>query len=249
MFPLRDDNPTLHLSFATYLILGINVAAWVFIQGMGMQPALIQSVWTWGLIPGELLGFVDDGQRVQLGPGVVAVLDGVPNPATLITSMFMHGGWMHLIGNMWFLYVFGDNVEDVMGSVRFVIFYLLCGLAAAIAQIVLGGATSVIPMVGASGAIGGVMGAYMMFFPSARVHLLVFLGFFITRIAVPAVLMLGYWFFLQFLSGSTSGASGGGVAFWAHVGGFVAGFLMARPFSSRKRLQERRVLLGSRRWR
>lgn len=245
MFPLRDDNPTLHVSLATYVILGVNLATWVLVQGLGTQPALLESVWRWGMVPGELLGFVEPGQRVRVAPGLVAELDGQANWLTVISSMFMHGGWMHLIGNMWFLYVFGDNVEDVMGSLRFVAFYLLCGAVAAAAQM-LSGPSSVIPMVGASGAIGGVMGAYMVFFPTARVHLLVVLGFFITRIVVPAILMLGYWFLVQFLSGTVSDGSGGSVAFWAHVGGFVAGAVLARAFASKRRLAERRLLLSRR---
>jgi membrane associated rhomboid family serine protease len=141
--------------------------------------------------------------------------------------MFLHGGWMHLIGNMWFLWIFGNNVEDSMGHARFAAFYLLCGFAAAALQ-VLSAPTSAVPMVGASGAIGGVMGAYVMLYPRVRVHLLVVLGFFIDRIAVPAYFMLGYWFLLQLLGGATSvgGGEQGGVAFWAHVGGFAAGAVL-----------------------
>jgi membrane associated rhomboid family serine protease len=142
----------------------------------------------------------------------------------------MHGGWMHLIGNLWFLWIFGDNVEDSMGHVRFVVFYLLCGLAAAAAQVVANPASAV-PMVGASGAIGGVMGAYVLLYPRVGVHLLLILGFYVTTIAVPAYFMLGYWFLLQIVSGvSTIGATGGGVAFWAHAGGFIAGALLVLLF-------------------
>ena len=137
--------------------------------------------------------------------------------------MFMHGGWLHLLGNMWFLFIFGDNVEDRLGPFRYGVFYLLSGVAAATAQI-LSAPDSVVPMVGASGAIGGVMGAYAVFYPKARVDLLVFLGFFATRVAVPAALMLLYWFAIQVLAGLPSlGGGGGGVAFWAHIGGFLAG--------------------------
>jgi membrane associated rhomboid family serine protease len=141
--------------------------------------------------------------------------------------MFLHGGWLHLIGNMWFLWVFGNNVEDSMGHVRFVLFYIVCGLAAAAAQIV---ATprSVLPMVGASGAISGVMGAYIVLYPRVKVHMLIFLGIFITTVAVPAWMMLGYWFLLQILGGlpMLSSEPGGGTAFWAHAGGFVAGMAL-----------------------
>jgi membrane associated rhomboid family serine protease len=147
--------------------------------------------------------------------------------------MFMHGGWFHIIGNMWFLWVFGDNVEDEMGPVRFLVFYVLCGLAAAFAQIVTAPA-SLVPMVGASGAIGGVMGAYALLFPRVRVRLLIILVFYVTTITVPAIFMLGYWFLLQLLQGIPAlGSEEGGVAFWAHVGGFLAGvalvWLFRRP--------------------
>jgi membrane associated rhomboid family serine protease len=145
---------------------------------------------------------------------------------TLISHMFMHGGWMHIIGNMWFLWIFGNNVEDSMGHIRFFIFYLLCGFAAAGAQI-FSDPQSIIPMVGASGAIGGVMGAYILLYPRVTVHMLIFFGFYITTIAIPAVWMLGYWFLIQVLGCIVSiGASGGGVAFWAHIGGFVAGVIL-----------------------
>ncbi len=137
--------------------------------------------------------------------------------------MFMHGGCFHLTGNMWFLAVFGDNVKDVMGGVRFEFFYILCGVAAVAAQM-LSNPSSAVPMVGASGVIGGVMGAYVVLFPRALMHLLVFLEFFITRVVVPAFFMLGYWFLLQLLGGFFSlGVASGGTAFWAHVGGFIAG--------------------------
>jgi membrane associated rhomboid family serine protease len=147
--------------------------------------------------------------------------------------MFMHGGWFHILGNMWFLWVFGDNVEDAMGPVRYVIFYLLCGLAAAAAQVATDPA-STIPMVGASGAIGGVMGGYARLYPRARIETLVPLGFYFTTFAVPAYVMLGYWFLIQILGGIPALAgAGGGVAFWAHVGGFAAGVILVGPFRRR----------------
>jgi membrane associated rhomboid family serine protease len=161
---------------------------------------------------------------------------------TLLYHMFLHGGWLHIIGNMWFLWIFGDNVEDAMGSARFLAFYLLCGLAAATAQIITApGAT--IPMVGASGAIGGVMGGYMRLYPGARIITLLPLGFYAARVSLPAIAMLGYWFILQIASGLPAlGATGGGVAFWAHVGGFLSGFLLVGPFSRPDYLAERRGL-------
>jgi membrane associated rhomboid family serine protease len=235
MILLRDENPTLHASLATFLIIGVNAAAWIFVQGLGFDKPLIESICKFGLISGELMGQISPGTQVPLGPNFACVLDGDSNWITPITSMFMHGGWLHLIGNMWFLAIFGDNVEDAMGSVRFVLFYLLCGLSAAAAQMV-SDPSSVIPMVGASGAIGGVMGAYAVLYPRAPVHLLVFLGFYITRVIVPAIFMLGYWFLLQVLSGMAAYSGSGGVAFWAHVGGFVAGVVLVRLFCHSERL-------------
>ena len=147
--------------------------------------------------------------------------------------MFLHGGWLHLLGNMWFLWLFGDNVEDAMGHVRFAVFYLLCGLAAFAAQ-ALADPTSAIPMVGASGAIGGVLGAYARLYPRARVHVLGLFFIFVRRFVVPAVVVLGYWFLLQVLSGlpALGSPAAGGVAFWAHVGGFLAGLVLVGLFST-----------------
>ncbi|WP_405242102.1 rhomboid family intramembrane serine protease [Lentisalinibacter salinarum] len=230
MFPLRDENPHFLTPYATWGLIGLNVLAWVLVQGLGTEPALSRSMCNLALIPGEVLQTASPGTRVPLGPGITCVLGDSSTWYTTITSMFLHGGWFHLIGNMWFLYIFGNNVEDSMGHTRFVIFYLLCGLAAAALQTVFD-PDSTIPMVGASGAIGGVMGAYILLYPKVRVHTLIVFGFYITTIAVPAVFMLGYWFLLQLISGfSTIGSQGGGVAFWAHVGGFVAGGLLILLF-------------------
>lgn len=236
MFPIRDDNPQLRIPIATYAIIAVNVAVWVFVQGLGSNPALVESICQLGLIPGELLGTVPAGTQFPLGPGAVCRLGGGGTWYTLFSSMFMHGGWMHIIGNLWFLWIFGGNVEDSMGPVRFVVFYLLCGVAAAAAQ-VMTNTESIVPMVGASGAIGGVMGAYILLYPRVNVHMLFIFGFYITTFAIPAVFMLGYWFLVQVLSGVASlGASGGGVAFWAHVGGFAAGGLLVLFFKNRRLL-------------
>jgi membrane associated rhomboid family serine protease len=238
MFPIRDDNPQILKPYATIAIIAVNVAVWIFAQGLGTEPLLSGSVCRLGLIPGELLQTVDAGTRFQVGPGMFCVLGDSSSWYTAITSMFSHGGWFHIIGNMWFLWIFGDNVEDSMGHGRFIIFYLLCGLAAAAVQIAVN-PESAIPMVGASGAIGGVMGAYVLLFPRVHVHMLIILGFFITRFAVPAIFMLGYWFLVQLLSGfSTIGAQGGGVAFWAHIGGFVAGALLILVFRDARLLAQ-----------
>jgi membrane associated rhomboid family serine protease len=222
MFPIRDDNPHFLTPIVTYALIAANVLAWVFLQGLGAEPTLSSSVCRLGLIPGEFLETAS-GARFEMGPNTVCVLGDTRAWYTPLTSMFMHGSWFHLLGNMWFLWIFGNNVEDSMGHARFVVFYLLCGFAAAALQ-TFTDPDSIIPMVGASGAIGGVMGAYVLLYPRVHVHMLLILGFYITTIAVPAFFMLGYWFLVQLLSGWTSfGDEGGGVAFWAHVGGFVAG--------------------------
>ncbi len=231
MFPYKDDNPTLTTPVVTYGLIAVNVAVWLLIQGMGQSPVLEASVCQYGVIPGRLFGHLMPGMVVSLGPDVACRIGDFPAWATVLSSMFMHGGWLHLIGNMWFLWIFGNNVEDSSGRLRFLLFYLLCGAVAAGTQSV---ATpeSPVPMVGASGAISGVMGAYILLYPRVRVHMLIFLGFFITRIAVPAYFMLGYWFLLQLASGFLPSEEGG-VAFLAHAGGFVSGmaliFLFRNP--------------------
>ncbi|NNE37270.1 MAG: rhomboid family intramembrane serine protease [Gammaproteobacteria bacterium] len=233
MFPIRDDNPQFLTPYATWTIVGLNILAWVLVQGLGAGPAMARSICMLGLVPGELFQLAPANVAFPLGPDLYCMVTDQPAWLTVITHMFMHGSWMHIIGNMWFLWIFGNNVEDSMGSVRFIVFYLLCGLAAAGLQIATDPA-SIVPMVGASGAIGGVMGAYILLYPRVTVHMLIFLGFIVTTIAIPAFWMLGYWFLMQLLGGFSSiGASGGGVAFWAHVGGFVAGvvliFLFRKP--------------------
>jgi membrane associated rhomboid family serine protease len=236
MFPLRDDNPTMGTSWVTFLIIGLNALAWIFIQGLGSDYSLAASICEYGLIPGELLVTAAPGTKVPLGSGLACVLAPGASAWSIITSMFMHGGWFHIIGNMWFLAVFGDNVEDALGSVRFILFYLLCGVAAAALQVVTD-SRSVVPMVGASGAIGGVMGAYAFLFPRAPVHVLVFFGFYVSRFVVPAFLRLGYWFVIQILGGIPALAgAGGGIAFWAHVGGFAVGVILSKVLYNPERV-------------
>jgi membrane associated rhomboid family serine protease len=243
MFPLRDDNPTLQKSLTTYFIILANIVIWITIQGMGSNPAMLNAVCTLGLIPGELLHTVAAGVPIPLGGHAHYAIAATPNWATLITHMFLHGGWFHIIGNLWFLWVFGKSVEDAMGHVRFLFFYLLCGIAAAVAQMI-SDPTSTVPMIGASGAISGVMGAYAVLYPRVGVQVLVFLGFLIQRIVLPAWLMLGYWFLLQVVGAiPTVAGSGGGVAFWAHIGGFAAGIALISFFKSSKRLAAHAVLL------
>jgi rhomboid family protein len=225
MFPISDHNPTLRTPVATYAIIAINVAVWVFIQGMGNEPSLSKSVCELGLIPGDFLHLLPAGFQIPLGRNMACVVTPGISWYAPLSSMFLHGSWFHLIGNMWFLHVFGNNVEDVMGRGRFVLYYLLCGLAAAAAQVA-AGPSSAIPMVGASGAIGGVMGGYVLLYPWARIRTFVFIFF----IDVPAIFMLGYWFLLQLGGTAAAGSDVGGVAFWAHVGGFLAGLTLIPLF-------------------
>jgi membrane associated rhomboid family serine protease len=222
MFPYRDDNPTLRTPVVTIGVIALNTAVWVLVQGMGADPALTRSVCELGLIPGELLHRIPAGTAIPLGPGASCVVGYGATWLTPLSSMFLHGSWFHLIGNMWFLWLFGNNIEDSMGRARYALFYLLSGLGAAATQTLLS-PSSAVPMVGASGAISGVMGAYVILYPTVQVHILVVLVVFITRIVVPAYLMLGYWFLLQLVQGTATLGSTGGVAFWAHVGGFIAG--------------------------
>jgi membrane associated rhomboid family serine protease len=241
MFPYKDDNPTLHPPVVTVALILANAAAWVLLQGMGTEQYLAESVCRLGLVPGRLSGSIEPGTYVMLSREIGCRVGASPAWTTLFSSMFLHGGWLHLIGNMWFLWVFGNNIEDSTGKLRFLAFYLLTGIAAALAQVAVNPA-SPIPMVGASGAISGVMGAYIVLYPRVRVHMLVFLGIFITRIQVPAFLMLGYWFLLQLLGGlPTLQDESGGVAFWAHAGGFVAGMLLIFAFRNRNMIRKREL--------
>ncbi len=239
--PYKDENPTELTPVVTLGIIALNVAAWLFVQGAGAGEPLARSVCQLGLIPAEILRTAPPGTAVPLGPGMQCVLTAEPHLWTILTSMFMHGGWLHIIGNMWFLWVFGNNIEDSMGHTRFVVFYLLCGVAAAAAQM-LTDPRSAVPMVGASGAISGVMGAYILLYPRVRVHTLVFLGIFVTSVAWPASVILGYWFLLQLLFGAvgTFGRVQGGTAFWAHVGGFILGLVLIKWFANAEYLERRR---------
>ena len=240
MFPLRDENPTELIPFVTFLIILVNVAVWFFVQGAGTLPLFAESLCQYGAIPGEITGAIPAGTEIGLGPGA-SCRTGGSGLGSLVTSMFMHGGWMHLIGNMWFLWVFGNNIEDSMGHVRYAIFYLLTGVLAAGAHILTDPAGA-IPTVGASGAISGVMGAYIVLYPRVRVQTLIFLVIYIRVVPLPAWVLLAYWFFLQVAGGSAAlGGEGGGVAFWAHVGGFVAGVLFVKLFEKRKLVAAKRA--------
>ena len=226
MLPIGDDNPQINKPVATYTIIAFNLIAWFLFQGMGGEQ-LGHSVCQYGLIPNDLFSDVNYSNTSH----GCSRIDGL-GWGSIVSSMFMHGSWMHLLGNMWFLFVFGDNVEDAMGPVRFAIFYFLSGFCASALQVV-SDTSSVIPMVGASGAIGGVMGAYIVLYPKVKVNLLVF----IMVIKVPAILMLGYWIVVQILGGiSSMSSTGGGVAFWAHVGGFLGGAILVQFFKDEELL-------------
>jgi membrane associated rhomboid family serine protease len=246
MFPYRDENPALLTPVVTVAIIVLNLVAWVFLQGMGAPGAMAQSICELGLTPGDLMHRLPLGSEIPLGRGMACVItEGTPW-RTVVTSMFLHGGWLHLLGNMWFLWVFGNNVEDALGHGRFAAFYLLSGLGGAATQVLLEPGSPV-PMVGASGAISGVMGAYALLYPRVRIHTLVVLVIFFFRVAIPAWVMLGYWFFLQLLSAGV-GDVGGGVAFAAHVGGFVTGAVLVLPFRNEKLWRRRSELLSARAW-
>ena len=222
MFPISDDNPRRHLTpLVNYSMIAacVLVFLWqVTLDQRGEELALYRL----GMIPARLL----EGKELQ--PQFVVV----PAWATIFTSMFMHGGWLHLGGNMLYLWIFGDNIEDSMGHGRYLVFYLLCGAAAALTQGLVD-PTSTIPMVGASGAISGVLGAYMLLHPGATVRVLIFLGFFVTVAHIPALIVLGVWFALQLVSGLATPVDQPGVAFWAHIGGFVAGLALVTFFKRR----------------
>ena len=223
MFPLKDDNPIHITPVITWALIAINVVVFFYQISLGPK-AHEYFFYQFGAIPAVVVG------QQSLPSNIAAI----PPFLSVFTSMFLHGGWMHLIGNMWFLWIFGNNIEEAMGAARFIAFYLICGVLASWSHIASDPA-SIIPSIGASGAIGGVMGAYIMLYPRARVWTFIFLFFFVRLLYIPAGIILGYWFFIQLINGSTAGnQSGGGVAFWAHVGGFLAGVLLVGIFKKKK---------------
>ena len=251
MFPYHDENETHSTPVVTYAIIAANLLVWIVVQGAGTALALARSVCEHGLIAGELTGMLPPGTPFPMGEGLVCLTDPGRQVLNVLTSMFLHGSWMHVLGNMWFLWVFGNNIEDSMGHARFVAFYLVCGVAAALAQVI-SSPSSAVPMVGASGAISGVMGAYLVLYPRVRVWTLVPIGIIPFSIALPAWTMLLYWAGLQFVSGVVgllASEERGGVAFWAHLGGFLAGLLLIKLFARpedveaqrRRRWEPRRV--------
>ncbi len=216
MIPLRDINPTERFAVVTFILIVLNLAVFVYELTLGKVAGDL-FVQSFALVPAKLF---------KHGP---AANQAIPAVATLITSMFLHGGIPHVAGNMLYLWIFGNNVEDAMGRIRFVLFYTLCGLFAAYAH-AYANRFSNVPMIGASGAVSGVLGAYLLLYPRARVVMLVFFGFYVRTVPIPAMLVLGFWFALQFLSAMLAGASQGGIAWYAHVAGFVAGMILIGPF-------------------
>ena len=219
--PIADDNPTEHPAFVTWAIMTLCTLAFLWQQALPPEAAQTLAL-SLGMVPAVVSG------NAQIDPDL-AIL---PPWATLLTSMFLHGGWLHLAGNMLFLWIFGDNVEDAMGSLRFLAFYLGCGIAAALAQVTAAPAAEV-PMIGASGAIAGVLAGYLLLFPRANVRVLVVIIFFIRLVNVPAMLVLGLWFLAQIGGAAATDAEAGGVAFWAHVGGFLCGVALLPLFKHR----------------
>ena len=209
LFPYKDDNPRILIPYVTYGIIALNILVFAiqFNLGISNQMAEENFIYSFGFIPANF-SFI-----------------------TIFTSMFLHGGFSHIMGNMWFLWVFGDNVEGVLGHAKYALFYILCGVAATISQLLINPA-STIPMVGASGAIAGVLGMYMIRFPKANVHVFAFIIIFFTTFRIPALFVLGFWFFNQLTNGlgSLGFNTTGGVAWFAHIGGFIAGIMLNQAF-------------------
>jgi hypothetical protein len=231
MIPLKDDQPRYSTPYVNYFLIALNTVIFIIELMIGSQgqSRLNDLMFTFGMVPAQVTS--------ALGGHGPAGLAGAFIP--ILTSMFLHASWLHIIGNMWVLYIFGDNIEDYLGHFPYLIFYLVAGFAAAVTHILLNLGSSV-PTVGASGAIAGVMGAYFLLYPKARVLTLVPLIIFFTFWWLPAWIVLGYWFLIQFLSGTAtaiaySNQTTGGIAVWAHVGGFVAGIVMIKVFPQRAR--------------
>lgn len=222
MLPLKDDIPTERTPVVTIGLIALNIL--VFLYQMSLGPHQQAFIYALGVVPFEITNNIDLVPRITL-----------PLKSTLLTSMFIHGGLFHLFGNMLYLWIFGNNVEDVMGRFRFLLFFLVCGLAATYSQIYMNPASR-IPMVGASGAISGVLGAYLLLYPNARVLTVIFLGFFVQIIRVPALIVLSFWIVVQVISGTAALSAGhtAGVAWFAHIGGFVSGLVLLKLFLARK---------------
>lgn len=226
MLPLRDNIPTRRFPVVTVTLIGINVL--VFLWELLLGDKLDSTIFRWGVVPYHVMNSFN-----------------LEEALTFITSMFLHGGFMHVAGNMLYLWIFGNNIEDVMGPLPFLLFYTFCGVVASLSQ-VLAGPTIQVPAIGASGAIAGVLGAYLVLFPRAKVATLIFLGYFVAVRQVSALIVLGLWFVLQLANGVLSLATfeSGGVAWFAHIGGFVAGMVLVWLFARRRFIRERQAPSG-----
>ena len=232
MIPLKDDIPTTNKPIIRNYILAICIIVFILqIMSPGYRSG--ELFYSYGLIPSVLFG------TQQLPENIYAI----PATVTIFTSMFMHGGFMHLIGNMLYLWIFADNIEDDLGKTKFTVFYILSGVGAAMAQ-VFADVNSQVPMIGASGAIGGVLGAYLINYPNSRVLVLIPFGFFSQIIKIKALYVLGFWFILQFINSSLSSSSGGGVAYAAHIGGFITGIILILFFNNNKIKKTRNIYKG-----
>jgi len=220
MIPLKDTIPSRTFPFINYTIILINLLCFLYQLSLGHH--LEKFLYAWGVVPAQFFAPLSIG-HLHLSQRILP----------LFTSMFLHGGWLHFLGNMLYLYIFGDNVEDRLGHARYLLFYLLCGVLAAAAHLITNH-DSRLPTIGASGAIAGVMGAYFFLYPYARVVTLIFIFFFFDIVEIPAFFFLAFWFIFQFLSGTMQDALSGGVAWWAHIGGFVAGILLLLAFGVRR---------------
>jgi len=231
MIPLKDDNPTSGKPIVTYFIIGLCIFIFI-IQLSSNTYRTGELFYSYGLIPSVLMGH----DKLPLD------LYAIPAYATIFSSMFMHGGFMHLIGNMLYMWIFADNIEDNLGPTKFIIFYLFSGIGAAMAQVLMD-TNSQIPMIGASGAIGGVLGAYLINHPNAKVLVLIPFGFFSQLIKIRALYVLGFWFLLQFINSSLMSSEGGGVAYAAHIGGFVSGMILIL-FFNKKAKRKSKIIKG-----
>jgi membrane associated rhomboid family serine protease len=252
VFPLKDNIPTERFPVITVALIVANVIAYFFWQQGGLSlgepsdPAYLQNLYEWAAYPYEITHpgeqCFPEGDRITCDEANGAEYDLPPAWVTVFTAMFMHGSLLHLGGNMLFLWIFGNNVEDSMGPVKFVLFYLLAGLAATAGQVIIDPDLAV-PNIGASGAVAGVLGGYLVLFPQAKVVTVIFIIFFFTILELPALLFLGFWFIQQILFGYfdllTPAGGGGGVAYFAHIGGFVFGLLLIRAFAGEHRRRRR----------
>lgn len=228
MIPIRDDNPTRRFPWVTVLLIVINLGIFLFEASLA-DGALAAFITEWGLVPARLLAQPLDPREL----------------ATVVTSMFLHGGWLHVLGNMLYLWIFGNNIEDRLGHAGFTLFYLAAGVAAALAQVAASGPVA-IPTVGASGAVAGVLGAYLVLYPGAAIVTIIPIFFFIEVARVPAFLVIGFWFLLQLGNGvaSLGDVASGGVAWFAHLGGFAAGLGVAVLFALQERVRRPRLRGG-----